>query len=349
MSSFSLQQNLHKLLDSVDDIVTQAKIYREVEKLIDEHNLEKLSAEDSALLKALKDPEVTLKAYDNYLSSEGASKNTIKDYYREAQNLVHYIVRNDIKLISLTLDEVRGYLAAQRAKRKICTNAYRRLIFSLKSYLKFLIKANYIYLDLSEIKAPTKTDPIVEYFRDDDIKKLTTWLEKFGKPVHIVTVSLLLNCGLRRQELINLNWEDTNFKDGEIKILHSKGDKSRFVNFGPNTKSILLNYRKKSGYYKGPIIRGMLSKKKIERSSLQNMIRKILKASKVYRDGLTIHSFRHTYATKLVGVVGLEKTSKSLGHSEFETTRGYLHFDRSDYKDAIIDIELQKPASEEKD
>ena len=79
------------------------------------------------------------------------------------------------------------------------------------------------------------------------------------------------------------------------------------------------------------------------------MIRKILKASKVYRDGLTIHSFRHTCATKLVGVVGLEKTSKSLGHSEFETTRGYLHFDRSDYKDAIIDIELQKPASEEKD
>ncbi len=119
MSNFSLQQNLHKLLDSVDDIVAQAKIYREVEKIIDEHNLEKLSAEDSALLKALKDPEVTLKAYNNYLSSEGASKNTIKDYYREAQNFVHYIVRNDIKLISLTLDEVRGYLAAQRTKRKI--------------------------------------------------------------------------------------------------------------------------------------------------------------------------------------------------------------------------------------
>ena len=75
------------------------------------------------------------------------------------------------------------------------------------------------------------------------------------------------------------------------------------------------------------------------------MIRKILKESKVYRDGLSIHSFRHTYATKLIGIVGLEKTSKSLGHSEFETTRGYLHFDRSDYKDAVIDFELQKPAS----
>jgi len=200
-------------------------------------------------------------------------------------------------------------------------------------------------LDLSEINAPTKTDPVVEYFRDDDIEKLTKWLEIHGKPVHFATVTLLLNCGLRRQEFINLNWEDINFKDLEIKILHSKGDKSRFVNFGPNTKGILLDYRKKSGYYKGPVIRGVLSKKKIERSSLQNMVRKILKESKVYRDGLTIHSFRHSYATKLAGVFGLEKASRLLGHSDYKTTRDYLHFDRSDYKDAFIDIELQKPDS----
>ena len=216
MCSLNLNQNLHKLLDGVDDIVTQAKIYREVEKLIDEHNLEKLSTEDSALLKVLKDPEVTLKTYSNYLSSEGALKNTIKDYYREAQNFIRYIIRNDIGLISLTLVEVRGYLAAQRVKRKIRTNAYRRLIFSLKSYLKFLIKGNYIHLDLSDIKAPRKTDPVIEYLKDDDIEKLTKWLEIHGKPVHIVTVSLLLNCGLRRQELINLNWEHINYRDGEV-------------------------------------------------------------------------------------------------------------------------------------
>lgn len=347
MSGFSLIQDLHRLLDSVDNIVIQAKIYREIEKIINENNLEKLSNEDSNLLKTLKEPEITLKAFKNYLSSEGASKNTVKDYFREARKFIGYITRNDIKLINLSLEGVREYLATQREKRKIHTNSYRKLIFSLKKYLEFLMKNNYIHsLNLSEINTPTKTVAVVDYFKDDDIEKLTNWLKKSGKIVYILVVALLLNCGLRRQELISLNWEDINFKDMEIKVCHSKGDKSRFVNFGPNTKNVLLKYRKYSHHFKRAVIRGKISKKRITKSSLQNMIREILKKSKVYRKGLTIHSFRHSYATKLIGTVGLEKTSRSLGHSQLETTRDYLHFNRLDYKDAVIDFQLRKSNSE---
>ena len=346
--NFNLISDLQKLLDSVEDIECMAKIYKVVDRTIRTFKLENPTAENSYVVKAIKDPEITLQAFRNHLLSKGAAKNTIDDYIREADKFVKYLVFNKIDIININITTVKEHLAHQREKRNLTTNGFRRLIFALKSYLKFLTESNYIYLDLAKIEIPDEIDPVKDYLRDKDVEKLIDWLKESGTITELVVVALLLNCGLRRQELIDLKWELINFENNEIKILHTKGDKNRIINFGPNTKDILYKYRIHSGFYKGSVIRGVNSRKKITRTSLQNMVRKMFKKSKIYREGLTIHSFRHTCATRLNKAKGLVNTSKFLGHSDFETTRDYLHFDRSDYKDVTVDIELQRSSSDEK-
>ena len=344
----NLRGDLHKLLDSVEDIELQAKIFKAMDKTIKTFKLENPESQNSYVAKAAKDPEVTLELFKNHLSSEGAAKNTIADYMREADKFVKYLAANKINIIGINITSIEGYLTLQREKRNITTNGYRRLLFAVKKYLKFLLENDYIYLDLAKIVIPGKTDPVKDYLRDEDVEKLIQYLNESGTPLQMAVVALLLNCGLRRQELINLEWENVNFENGEIKILHTKGDKSRIINFGPYTKQILHQYRIYSGYYQGAVIRGVISKRKITRSSLQNMVRGMFKKAKIYREGLTIHSFRHTCATRLNKAKGLVNTSKFLGHSDFETTRDYLHFDRSEYKDVTVDIELRSPSFDEK-
>ncbi len=341
----NLKGDLHKLLDSVEDIELQAKIFKAMDKTIKVFKLENPESQNSYVAKAAKDPEVTLELFKNHLSSEGAAKNTITDYGREADKFIKYLIVNKINLIGINITLIEGYLTLQRKKRNITTNGYRRLLFALKKYLKFLLDNDYIYLDLAKIDIPGKTDPVKDYLRDEDVERLIQYLNMSGTPLQLIVVALLLNCGLRRQELIDLEWENINFENGEIKILHTKGDKNRIINFGPNTKEILHKYRIYSGYYQGAVVRGVNSKRKITRSSLQNMIRGMFKKAKIYRDGLTIHSFRHTCATRLNKTKGLASTSRFLGHADFETTSQYLHFDRFEDKDVIVDIPLQKSSS----
>ena len=299
--SSNLKGGLYELLDSVEDIELLARIYKEANKTIKTFKQQNPETQNSYVTKAINDPEITLKLFKNHLSSKGAAKNTIKDYEREADKFIKYLKAQKIEIVSINIMLVEEYIALQREKRNITTNGIRRLIFALKKYLKFLLENNYIYLDLEKIEIPGEVEPVKDYLRNEDVGKLIDYLISSGTPLQRAVIALFLNCGLRRQELIDLKWENVNFENCEIKILHSKGDKNRIINFGQNTKEILRKYRSSSRCYKGYLIRGVSSHKKITKTSLQNMVREIFVKSKIYRDGLTIHSLRHYGESYIMG------------------------------------------------
>jgi len=151
-----------------------------------------------------------------------------------------------------------------------------------------------------------------------------------------IIISLGIDCGLRRQEFINLNWEDINFDENSINIKNSKGRKNRIVYFNKELKELLCLYRKLSGKYISGLIRGAHGKR-ITKCSLQNIISRIFKESKTYRKNLTLHSLRHTYAERLRRKgVDLPTISKLLGHSRLDTTDIYLHVNKDDFKMAVL-------------
>ena len=59
--------------------------------------------------------------------------------------------------------------------------------------------------------------------------------------------------------------------------------------------------------------------------------------SGIYRQGLTIHTLRHTYAENLrKKKVDLKVIKTLLGHSSLATTDRYLHVSSADLKQAAI-------------
>jgi len=71
---------------------------------------------------------------------------------------------------------------------------------------------------------------------------------------------------------------------------------------------------------------------------MQIIVRDIYERSGVYRDGLTIHSLRHSCAARLFkNGVDCVIISKFLGHSSVDTTIRYLHLNFDDMRKAVIE------------
>jgi integrase/recombinase XerC len=136
--------------------------------------------------------------------------------------------------------------------------------------------------------------------------------------------------------IIKLNWGDIDYSECRLKIINSKGGKDRVIYFNGIIRETILDYRKKSNNYEGAVVRGVFGKR-ITSTSLHNIISRIFKESGIYRQGLTVHSLRHTYAENLrVKGTDLKVIQVLLGHESLETTDRYLHISSNDLKNAVL-------------
>jgi len=283
-----------------------------------------------------------IREYSTHLRSQNKADSTIKDYLNIPVKFCSYLKQNRISLKSLAMSDIDKYLSLVRS-RNISNNTYAKLVNCIKSFLRFLNSREYIGKDFSSfIKIPQKIASIKEYLSNMDIDNIKNYLsrrkEKY-KNENLrdrIIFSLGIDCGLRRQEFINLNWEDINFDENSINIKNSKGRKNRIVYFNKELRELLFLYRKLNGKYISALIRGSHGKR-ITKCSLQNIISRIFKESKTYRKNLTLHSLRHTYAERLRRKgVDLPTISKLLGHSRLDTTDIYLHVNKDDFKMAVL-------------
>jgi len=283
-----------------------------------------------------------IKEYTTHLRSQNKADSTIKDYLNISVKFTSYMKQNRISLESLAISDIDKYLSLVRS-RNLSNNTYAKFINCIRSFLKFLYGREYIKKDFSSfIKIPKKVAAIKEYLSDMDIENIKNYLSRRKEKYRNqnlrdkIIFYLGIDCGLRRQEFINLNWEDINFNENSISIKNSKGRKNRVVYFNKDLRELLSLYRKLNGKYISALIRGAHGKR-ITKCSLQNIISRIFKESKTYRKNLTLHSLRHTYAERLRRKgIDLPTISKLLGHSRLDTTDIYLHVNKDDFKMAVL-------------
>lgn len=59
-----------------------------------------------------------------------------------------------------------------------------------------------------------------------------------------VIIMFMADCGLRRNEVIKLNWNDVDMNNGLVKVRQGKGKKDRSVVIGATVRRVLLKYRR---------------------------------------------------------------------------------------------------------
>lgn len=142
-------------------------------------------------------------------------------------------------------------------------------------------------------------------------------------------IHLMLDAGLRSSEVINLRFCDLIFDKNIIQIYKSKRSRTRLVILCPRIKANLLKYCVIHRNYtelpeKSYVFRQMKQSKPINYNVLKQLFARIRKKSEI--DRLHPHLCRHTFATSYVkGGGNIEMLRLLLGHTDYKTTKMYLH------------------------
>jgi integrase/recombinase XerC len=168
------------------------------------------------------------------------------------------------------------------------------------------------FLTVAELKS------IMRYFLDRE--------EPLSKSRNILIVLFLAFLGLRISDIVNLDVTDINLNESLI-VIREKGDRTRTLPL-PEALCIFLDrYLRSIDRDVGPLfVSGR------NRRISQRMIQHII--SDASRDlGMHIHGhlFRHTAATHLNRIAGIEVTQHALGHRRMDNTRRYVHLNPDVY------------------
>ena len=181
---------------------------------------------------------------DNYLSQylayltveKNCSPNTIIDYRLELEKVSEYIIKNGSNLSEVNISLIRSYIHHIKEERNLSNTSIYKKIAILKSYFNFLEDEEIID------KNPTKK---IRFLRKEkQIPKVLThqefeWLIKCLRynPARCrknyirdkLIFHMLYYCGLRRCELLNLDWDDVNLESKVLFIRSTKNKSDRII------------------------------------------------------------------------------------------------------------------------
>ncbi|MDP6527717.1 MAG: site-specific integrase, partial [Candidatus Pacebacteria bacterium] len=129
--------------------------------------------------------------------------------------------------------------------------------------------------------------------------------------------------GLRRDELLSLEWKRVDLSLKTILIQKTKNGRPKTVPLNETALSI-LEKKSKVGSIKNDLVFISDHGTKIKGSNLWRAFKKALERAGI--EDFTFHDLRHTFATRLVQRgEDIYKVAKLLGHKDIRMTQRYSH------------------------
>ena len=292
-----------------------------------------------------KDTEaLIIRKYQQYLKLEKSlSKNTLDAYMTDLDKLLNFLQSENIEISDVCLDDLERFSAGLH-DIGIHPRSQARIISGIKSFFHFLIMADYLEADPSELlegpKIGLKLPEVLTVEEIDSIIAAIDLSKNEGQRNRAI-LETLYSCGLRVSELTNLKLSDLYFDEGFIKV-EGKGSKQRLVPISPRAiKEIKLYFTDRN--------RGKIKKeyedyvflarwgKNISRIMVFHLIKELAQTAGITKN-ISPHTFRHSFATHLLeGGANLRAIQCMLGHESIATTEIYTHIDRNMLRSEIIE------------
>ena len=176
-----------------------------------------------------------IRKYQQYLRLEKAlSPNTLDAYLTDLEKLLHFLEGEEIDILDVTLDDLQHFSAGLH-DIGIHPRSQARILSGIKSFFHFLVLADYLEGDPSELLESPKIGfklPEVLTVAEIDTIISTIDLSKPEGQRNRAILETLYSCGLRVSELCTLKLSDLYFEEGFIKVT-GKGNKQRLVPISP--------------------------------------------------------------------------------------------------------------------
>lgn len=292
-----------------------------------------IAKREKELAEGMIPPEIRIvdakKALNEYLefSSTHKTKGTMEWYELKLQKFINHVPGSTLK--SITRQVVEGYLTAQikEGKRELVT--VNGTLRAIKAFLNWCVQRHYLpshpAKDIKKFKLPENPP---RFLSIEEIHNLLTTAKESGA---YPLIAMAVYTGLRKGELLNLEWQDIEFHKNLIKIVNkpgftTKSKRFRIVPMVPALHRILAPYKKDSGYC-------------FSKVNLDKILRKIFEDAEL--KGCGLHTLRHTFASQLVMKgVDLVTVKELLGHADIATTMIYSHLSKEHIEQAINKLDF---------
>jgi len=273
-----------------------------------------------------------------------ASPATIYDYTKELLKFINFLGSQNIKDINLISTRIiRQYFYYAKDERNLASSSVSKIIAGFKSFFNYLEEDDIIIKNPSKkIRVPKKVNKIPHVMSKHEVDLIIHSVDfvslrcRKNATRDRLILTLLYYTGIRRNELLSLNWSDLNLSKSTMIIRSGKGNKDRLIPLHKNVSLLLDKYLgERLPLDDNALIIGEMGKRMCK-CSFVNLLNMYLEISGLKKKGYSAHSFRHSFATHLIeSGVDLFKVQTLLGHANLETTRIYINFNSTQMAKAV--------------
>lgn len=286
----------------------------------------------------------TIKLYVRYLRLErNLSTNTIEAYRNDLAHLEAFMMRNNLKLENVTLEQLHTF-AASLHEYGITPRSQARVLSGVRSFFRFLVLDGVVENDPTELlEWPSLPEhlPVVLTLEEIDRIEDSIDLSKAEGARNRAIIEVLFSCGLRVSELVNMKLSDLYLED-RVLLVRGKGNKERLVPVSNKAIADLKRWffdRNLMKIKPGEDDYVFLNRRgaHLTRTMILIMVKRQAEEAGIKKT-ISPHTFRHSFATALLqGGADLRSIQAMLGHEKIDTTLVYTHISNEQLRKAILE------------
>ena len=256
--------------------------------------------------------------------ADGCTAKTLRYHEVSLNRFLKWAESEDISqdIDDLSINDVRAYLIflQESSLSAMSVVTYTR---SLRAWLRWLYEEELISTNLvAKIKAPKVQLLQKSPYTDQELRRLFNACKTQRDKT---LVALLIDCGLRANELCQLTKEDVDLDQRLLSVM-GKGSRPRSVAFSTKAATLLRKHILKSD---SQHIACSLTGESLTPGGLHALIERLGRDANV--SGVTVHRFRHTFAINYLRGGGDPLTlQRQLGHSTLTMTNHYVNMASTD-------------------
>jgi site-specific recombinase XerD len=254
---------------------------------------------------------------------------TCAAYERDVSACLDYLQGQRIRdLGEVKVTHLRAFLAEEQ-KRRPAVSSQARTTAALKCFFRFLVEEERILRDPAlPLRTPKKREVLPDTLTMAQLERLLAqperddlWERHFpGKPERDrLLLALMAYAGLRRSELLGLDWDDVDLSRRLLRVRRAKGGRQRTIPIHPALVPLF------AAYY---ATRVPLTEQAVFVGVQGNRLH--------YTQLVTPHTLRHVFASELLRAgANLRQIQELLGHKHLDSTQRYTRVNAHELRGAI--------------
>lgn len=245
---------------------------------------------------------------------------SIRYYMENLTRFEKWLSISNLNILELTSDNLRQYIIylSLSGIKNVSLHTYYRAV---RVFCSWLYQEGYIDIDITQrIKLPKDDSEIVIPLTKDDVAVIDQYIINSELALRNYCIfHLFLDCGLRRQEVINLKTDCIG--KNTLTIKNSKNNKSRIVLIPEFLRLSINNYL---GKRTGIVFLNRYEQEPVTENTIKKLFANIQNLPEMER--VHAHLLRHTFATSYLYYGGnMEMLRLLMGHSSYTILQNYVH------------------------